>query len=63
MGETPASVKCFKCDELVHHANECMNNVMRCFKYGKIGHRFVDCKSVGSTCYNYGEQGHISTNS
>lgn len=34
--ETPASVKCFKCGDLGHRANECENNVLRCFKYGKI---------------------------
>lgn len=61
-GETLTSVKCFKCDELGHCANECKNNVLMCLKYGKIGHRISDCKSVGPTCYNCVEQGHINTN-
>lgn len=60
--ETPTSIKCFKCGELVNHANECRNNFLRCFKCGKIGNCIVDCKSVGPTCYNCGEQGHIITN-
>ncbi|XP_050919848.1 uncharacterized protein LOC127137429 [Lathyrus oleraceus] len=59
-GGAPASVKCFKCDELGHRANECNNKVMRCYNCGKTGHRVAECKNDGPTCYNYGEQGHIS---
>lgn len=61
-GETLTSIKCFKCDELGHHANECSNNVMRCFKHGKTSHRVSYCKSVRGTCYNCAKQCHISTN-
>ncbi|XP_050890823.1 uncharacterized protein LOC127096273 [Lathyrus oleraceus] len=53
-GGNPIYIKCFKCGELGHCANECMNNVLRWFKCGKIGHRVADCKSVRQTYYNYG---------
>ncbi|XP_050919394.1 uncharacterized protein LOC127136927 [Lathyrus oleraceus] len=61
-GEASASVKCFKCGELGHHANECKNNFLRLLKFRRTSHRIANCKSVGSTCYNYGEQGHMSIN-
>ncbi|XP_050896568.1 uncharacterized protein LOC127103345 [Lathyrus oleraceus] len=41
-GVTPISVKCFKCGESGHHANECKNNILGCIKCGKTSHHVMD---------------------
>ncbi|XP_050920408.1 uncharacterized protein LOC127138046 [Lathyrus oleraceus] len=55
-----ASMICFKCGELGHHATECKSIGLACFKRGKMGH-LVDYKSAILTCFNRGEPGHISS--
>ncbi|XP_050890692.1 uncharacterized protein LOC127096120 [Lathyrus oleraceus] len=53
-GETPASIKCFKCGELGHHTNECKNEVLRCFKYGKTSHHITDYRFIRGTRFTNG---------
>lgn len=60
-GDTPTSVRCFKCGEFEHPSPECKSTTMKCFKCGKPGHRTTGCRSNNLACFNYGESGHIST--
>ncbi|XP_050895812.1 uncharacterized protein LOC127102487 [Lathyrus oleraceus] len=51
-GETPTSVKCFKCGIAGHRANDYKSSKNKCFKCGKTRHLIVDCKSNSLTFFN-----------
>ena len=61
-GRYPSSMKCFKCGDKGHRADQCQKDVKRCYRCGKTGHVVGDCQDKLITCFNCGEQGHISTN-
>ena len=60
MGGASASMKCYQCGELGHHADACSNKVLRCYRCGKASHRVTECKNEGATYYNCGEKSHMS---
>lgn len=60
-GETPASIKCFKCRVAGDRANECKSSEKRCFKSGEIGHLIANCKSSSLNCFKCGEPSQVST--
>src|ERR1043165_8554464 len=57
-GDSGSSIKCYRCGEMRHRANECKNDAKKCSNCGRFGHVTTECRARKVTCYNCGEEGH-----